>query len=74
MPEQQLPTAWWRRALAAVDGLDVAVAVSLALIAAGLLVLWGLGWAMLGTGGLGLAGTVTLLVRHDIAQRKAAES
>jgi hypothetical protein len=65
VPEQQLPSAWWRRAARAVDGLDVGFAVSVAMIAAGLILLWGIGVALLGTGVLGLAGAVALLARSD---------
>ncbi|MFC4333872.1 hypothetical protein [Salininema proteolyticum] len=63
------PDVWWRRALAAVDGLDVAFAAALLMTAAGLFILWGVGVALLGVGGIGLAGSIALLVRSDAAAR-----
>jgi hypothetical protein len=70
-PDRQLPTAWWRRAARAVDGLDVGFAVSVAMIAAGLFLLWGVAVALVVTGALGLAGAVALLVRSDVAAARS---
>lgn len=64
--DPRLPTARWRRALKAIDGLDIGFAVSVIMIAAGLIMLWGVAVALLGTGALGLVGAVALLVRSDV--------
>lgn len=69
--QRPLPNARWRRVLTAVDGLDVGFAVAVAMIAAGLVMLWGLAVALLCTGALGLAGAVALLVRSDAAASRS---
>lgn len=65
----QLPTAWWRRAARAVDAGDVAGLVSLALIACGVIMLWGLAIMLLVLGIIGAAAWITAQAAAAAAAR-----
>lgn len=64
-----LPTARWRRVLEATGVDDVAAVVSLALIATGVIMLWGLAIMLLVLGIIGAGGVVTFHAVQNAAAR-----